>query len=72
MEDARGMDVSALSFIRKGTTITTLEDDYVNLMKEAGDESVVDDARKQHQSAVSAAKKVLADVVPIVHSDDDS
>jgi hypothetical protein len=54
------------------TTITSTEDDYVSLMREAADDTVVEAVRKRHQKAVTAASKVLADIVPVIYEEEDS
>jgi hypothetical protein len=72
MEDARGMDVSSLKFLRKGSTITSLESDYVDLMTLIGGRTAGEDAKKRHREAAAAATTVLEGVEPVMHGDDDS
>jgi hypothetical protein len=72
MEEARGMDVGALSFLRQGSTITTTEADYVALIRETAGPGAAEAAATRHQDAVKAASKVLSKVTPVVHGEEEA
>jgi hypothetical protein len=71
MEEARGMDISAIAFLRQGTNITTTKQEYVDLMRETVRPAAVEAASTKHKEAVKAASKVLAGAVPVVHEEEE-